>query len=70
MSTICRACTLGESSKAKSRLTYRSNRRELILNLKTAKTFGITFPSGVLVIADKGIEWRLFLCVHMSPIGQ
>jgi putative ABC transport system substrate-binding protein len=29
---------------------------ELVLNLKTAKTLGLTVPSGVLSIADEIIE--------------
>jgi len=31
-------------------------RRELVVNLKTAKTFGLTLPQSLLINADKVIQ--------------
>jgi hypothetical protein len=47
-------------SKTRSRAICRcqqATKVELVINLKTAKTLGITFPSALLVSADRVIEW-------------
>ena len=46
-----------------------------ILNLKTAKTLGLTIPSGALAITDEVIEWpqlclRTLLHLLRSPPGR